>query len=334
MLRTIPRVRRLALCLPALAIASCGFSAVAQESPADRFRGHRGSGVYPECKVSMPWKDQDVVKLDLPGIGNGSPVVWQTTPNSPRAYLLSSSPTDATRHAIAVDLANNTVLWNKSYTSTKHRLHQFTTYASSTPAVDSNGIYIAWGEPEHVYVKHLGHDGQEIWSRDFGRYVSQHGFATSPMLLDGKLILLDSQDAEELEAGVEPGEDRMLALDAKTGQTLWERKLPTKRVCYGLPNVRVLPDGSKDRSEHRRDQVESRLLQTTDLFVDLAGRAASDRNPRLRGWEGQHARGLRYGHPAGAIPDPTRSALCPHTGGPRGFAIPLVRCWDRLVRQA
>jgi outer membrane protein assembly factor BamB len=246
MLRTISKIRRLALCLPALAIASCGFSAVAQESPADRFRGYQGSGAYPECKVSIPWKDQDVIKLDLPGIGNGSPVVWETSPKSPRAYLLSSSPTDATRHAIAVDLANNTVLWDKSYTSTKHRLHQFTTYASSTPAVDANGIYIAWGEPEHVYVKHLGHDGQEIWSRDFGRYVSQHGFATSPMLLDGKLILLDSQDAEELDAGVEPGEDRMLALDAKTGQTLWERKLPTKRVCYGLPNVRILPDGTKE----------------------------------------------------------------------------------------
>ncbi|MFY8070694.1 MAG: PQQ-binding-like beta-propeller repeat protein, partial [Pirellula sp.] len=73
-----------------------------------------------------------------------------------------------------------------------------------------------------------------------------HGFATSPMLLDGKLYLLDSQDAEELEPGVEPGEDRMISLDAKTGQTLWERKLPTKRVCYGLPSVRTLPDGSKE----------------------------------------------------------------------------------------
>ena len=38
----------------------------------------------------------------------------------------------------------------------------------------------------------------------------------------------------------------MLALDAKTGQTLWERKLPTKRVCYGLPSVRTLADGSKE----------------------------------------------------------------------------------------
>ncbi|MFM9062328.1 MAG: PQQ-binding-like beta-propeller repeat protein [Pirellula sp.] len=217
-----------------------------QELLANRFRGDQGLGVYQQCRVEIPWKDPSVTKLDLPGIGNGSPVLWQDAVDGTRAYLLSASTNDATRHVIAVDLANNKVLWTKSYPSTKHRLHQFSTYASSTPAVDPSGIYVAWGEPEHVYVKHLGHDGQERWTRDFGRYVSQHGFATSPMLLDGKLYLLDSQDAEELEPGVEPGEDRMISLDAKTGQTLWERKLPTKRVCYGLPSVRILSDGSKE----------------------------------------------------------------------------------------
>lgn len=218
----------------------------AQESSANRFRGNQGLGSYEQCRVALPWKDESVTKIDLPGIGNGSPVVWQDSAIGSRAYLLSASATDATRHVIAIDLANNKVLWNKRYPSTKHRLHQFSTYASSTPAVDANGIYVAWGEPEHVFVKHIGHDGQERWTRDFGRYVSQHGFATSPMLLDGKLYLLDSQDAEELEPGVAPGEDRMLALDAKTGTTLWDRKLPTKRVCYGLPSVRILPDGSKE----------------------------------------------------------------------------------------
>ena len=220
--------------------------ACAQESSADRFRGNQGLGAYERCTVSLPWKDDSVTKLDLPGIGNGSPVVWTDPIHGSRAYLLSASPTDATRHVIAVDLANHKVLWDKRYPSSKHRLHQFSTYASSTPAVDQSGIYVAWGEPEHVYVKHLGHDGQERWTRDFGRYVSQHGFATSPILLDGRLFLLDSQDAEELEAGVAPGQDRLLALDSKTGQTLWERELATKRVCYGLPSVRTLGDGTKE----------------------------------------------------------------------------------------
>jgi len=219
---------------------------IAQESTANRFRGNQGLGAYHQCRVSIPWKEESVTKLDLPGIGNGSPVIWKDSSNGARAYLLSASTNDATRHVIAVDLTADKVVWNKSYPSAKHRLHQFSTYASSTPAVDHNGIYVAWGEPEHVYVKHLGHDGQERWTRDFGRYVSQHGFATSPMILDGKLYLLDSQDAEELEPGVDPGEDRMLALDAKTGETLWDRKLPTKRVCYGLPSVRTLPEGSKE----------------------------------------------------------------------------------------
>lgn len=226
-------------------------AAAATTLGATRFRGDDGTGFFPKCRVAVPWKDEAVTKLDLPGIGNGSPVIWSSQQQPRRAYLLSANPDNATRYVIAVELPTDAsdpskIAWTKEFPSSKHKLHQFSTYASSTPAVDQDGIYVAWADPEHVVVKHFAHDGQEKWSRDFGRYVSQHGFATSPILVDDKLILLDSQDAEELEPGVAPGEDRMLALNRSTGETVWEKKLPTKRVCYGLPNVRVLPDGKKE----------------------------------------------------------------------------------------
>ncbi|MEI8210792.1 MAG: PQQ-binding-like beta-propeller repeat protein [Planctomycetota bacterium] len=206
-----------------------------------RFRGEAGQGVYPNCRVKIPWSDEKVTKIDLPGKGNGSPVIWKD-----RAYLMAADDTDATRTIVAIDLPKNQIAWKKSYPSIRHKLHAFSTYASTTPCVDATGLYVAWGDPEHVLVKRFSHDGDEIWSRDFGRYVSQHGFGTSPMLIDGLLILLDSQDAEELEPGVEPGEDRMLALNTETGAIVWETSLPTRRVCYGLPAVRVLDNGQKE----------------------------------------------------------------------------------------
>jgi outer membrane protein assembly factor BamB len=70
-----------------------------------------------------------------------------------------------------------------------------------------------------------------------GRYVSQHGFGTSPIIVDKKLILINSQDAEELPAGVEPGTSSIVALELKSGETLWENKRLTTRVCYGVPCV-------------------------------------------------------------------------------------------------
>jgi outer membrane protein assembly factor BamB len=205
-----------------------------------RFRGPEGRGVVSTSPVAWPWDIDRATRISLPGTGIGSPVVWGDT-----AYLMSSFSDDASRYVIAVDWQRGSIEWQHSYASVPHRLHSFSSYASTTPAVDETGVVIAWGDPLRVLVKKFTHSGEEIWSRDLGRYVSQHGFGTSPILVDGLVILLNSQDAEELERGVQPGEDRMIALNAETGSTVWERALPTRRVCYGVPAVRRV-DGATE----------------------------------------------------------------------------------------
>ncbi|MCY2984409.1 MAG: PQQ-binding-like beta-propeller repeat protein [Planctomycetota bacterium] len=202
-----------------------------------RFRGENGLGVLPECQVQLPWQDSQVTSVKLPGTGNGSPALYGDF-----AFLLAADSGDATRHVVAVNVAKNKVEWTKSYPSTKHTLHKFSSYASSTPCVDSERLYVAWADPENVVLKAMTHAGEEVWTRKLGRYVSQHGFGTSPILVDGKIVLLNSQDAQELPAGVEPGEDKMLAVDCKTGATVWETALPTTRVCYGVPSIRKVGD--------------------------------------------------------------------------------------------
>ncbi|MCU0716392.1 MAG: PQQ-binding-like beta-propeller repeat protein, partial [Pirellula sp.] len=197
-----------------------------------RFRGPNGQGVAPANGVAVPWKNESVVKIKLPGSGHGSPAVW-----GERAFLMSADPKSATRYALAVDLTKGSIAWSKSYDSQVHSLHKFSSYASSTPCVDAEQAYFAWADPEHTFLKAFTHAGEEVWSRDFGRYVSQHGFGTSPIRIDDLVILLNSQDSEELPAGVEPGFDRITAVDFKTGETRWETKLPTSRVCYGVPAV-------------------------------------------------------------------------------------------------
>jgi outer membrane protein assembly factor BamB len=199
-----------------------------------RFRGSEGRGRLAASPFRLPWSNDQVTKIALPGTGIGSPVVW-----GDRVFLMASEAEDATRYLVAVDLKNQQLAWTQRFSSTPHRLHQYSSYASSTPCVDGSGVVVAWGDPEHVWIKKFSLEGEEIWSRDFGRYVSQHGFGTSPILVDGMVILLDSQDAEELEQGVAPGEDRMLALDATSGESVWETSLPTRRVCYGVPAVRT-----------------------------------------------------------------------------------------------
>jgi outer membrane protein assembly factor BamB len=203
----------------------------------DRFRGENGSGVSAKCQVQIPWTEAQVTSVTLPGSGHGSCVLAGSL-----AFLISAETKDATRHVIAVDVNKNAIAWTKSYPSSVHKLHKFSSYASSTPCVDNEHVYVAWADPENVTVKALTHAGVEVWSRSLGRYVSQHGFGTSPMLVDGNVVFLNSQDAKELPAGVEPGNDRMIALDCKSGKTAWETGLPTSMVCYGVPCVRRVGD--------------------------------------------------------------------------------------------
>jgi outer membrane protein assembly factor BamB len=164
-------------------------------------------------------------------------VVWENL-----AFVISASSDEATRHVIATDWKQGTIAWQREYSSRAYTIHKFSSYASSTPAVDASGVVVAWGDPEHVMVKKFTHAGQELWSRDLGPYVSEHGFGASPILVDGLVILLNSQDAEGLEQGVAPGEDRMIALDSQTGNTVWETPLRTRRVCYGSPTIRRVGD--------------------------------------------------------------------------------------------
>ncbi len=211
-------------------------TAVADEGGAStwsRFRGENGNGILAKCLVEIPWKPSQVKSIALKGSGHGSPVLA-----GGMAFLMAADNNDATRYVVAVDVKKNSVAWTKSYPSSVHMLHKFSSYASSTPCADKERVYVAWGDPENVVVKALTHSGEEVWTRSLGRYVSQHGFGTSPILVDGKVVLLNSQDAVELPAGVEPGKDRMIAMDCKTGKTAWETDLPTTMVCYGVPCVR------------------------------------------------------------------------------------------------
>lgn len=213
--------------LPILMVMSCPVSA-----DWNRFRGENGNGVIEQCKVPLPWADSDVAwKIDLPGKGNGSPVVVGN-----KVFIMSAEPKNQ-RYALAYDLASGKELWRKSFKTPEHDVHAKSSYASCTPCANSSSVFFAWATPENLTVKAFSHEGDVLWSKDFGRYISAHGFGGSPILVDDKLILSNNQDAQELPPGVAPGESSILALDVKSGNLFWETPRKSVRTCYGAPAV-------------------------------------------------------------------------------------------------
>lgn len=199
-----------------------------------RLRGENGRGVVPECNVPLPWSSDDVSwRIELPGKGNSSPIVADG-----KVFLMSGNPDTADRYLLCYDLTTGQELWRKTRASQPHKLHARSSYASSTPCASDKAVYFAWADPDNLMLEAYDFAGNLFWpSKNLGRYVSQHGFGASPALFGNTLILFNSQAAQELPPGVEPGQSRVMAFDATSGDLLWESPRTTTRACYGVPTL-------------------------------------------------------------------------------------------------
>jgi len=109
--------------------------------------------------------------------------------------------------------------------------------------VDEKRLYVAWASGDQLLLRALDHDGQEVWQRDLGTYVCEHGFGNSPIVYEDLVILVNSQQAEELEPNQEPGTSSVMALDRETGELRWETPRTVARVCYSTPCIYQPPEG-------------------------------------------------------------------------------------------
>lgn len=207
-----------------------------------RFRGPNGDGQSDCPSIPGTWTESDYNwKVKLPGIGHSSPVVWKD-----RIYLLSADPESGTRYVVCVAAANGSIVWTKEFEGVPHHLHRFNSYASCTPAVDADHIYVAWSDPEHTLLKALDHAGEEVWSVDMGPWVSQHGYGTSPMLVDDLVIVSKYDENPKRPDGGTPGESFVLAVDRLTGKERWRTPRATDTTSYSVPCIRELENGQKE----------------------------------------------------------------------------------------
>ncbi len=207
-----------AVALPLLLIPGTLF---AQEW--SRFRGPNGCGIGEMENPPVKWTENDFLwRRELPGKGHSSPVVWGT-----KLFVTSAEGKGEKRMLHCLDAENGKIRWTVDFESDPHKRHRFNSYASSTPALDAERVYVCWTQPSSILVVALDHDGTEVWRRDLGRFKGGHGFAVSPIVHGGRLFLGNDQD----------GESSLLALDAANGKVLWEIDRRSRRTTYSSPCV-------------------------------------------------------------------------------------------------
>jgi outer membrane protein assembly factor BamB len=196
-----------------------------------RFRGPNGSGVSPS-QLPATWSESDYNwKIQLPGIGHSSPVVWQN-----RVYLMSGDPVGATQYVIAIDARNGQIVWQREFAHSAYPIHLRNSFASSTPTVDADHVYVAWATPAATTLTALSHDGETVWQQQLGPFACEHGFGTSPILYDD-LVLLPILEMKPDREGPRTDSSRIVACDRLTGQQRWIHKCSSDVASYSVPCI-------------------------------------------------------------------------------------------------
>ena len=100
--------------------------------------------------------------------------------------------------------------------------HRIGSPAASTPCTDGTRVYVYFGS---FGVLAYDFNGKEVWSRPLPAPVVEFGTGASPILADGKVIIVSDQDVGSY----------LLALDAATGMEAWRKDRPEFRRSFSSP---------------------------------------------------------------------------------------------------
>lgn len=236
--------------LTLLATSLAAQNATAENWP--QFRGPQARGVS-TGPAPTRWNavtgENFLWQTPLPGLGHASPIVWGdkiyiATAVRPgkKAELKVGLYGDGDSYAekekhewrlLCLDKATGKILWDKLELEAVPRVERHTkaTHCNSTPATDGKRVVAMFGS-EGVYCFDM--NGKKIWSKDLGKLHAapqdmpslQWGFASSPVLYEGKVVVQVDTISEQF----------LAVLDAVDGKELWRR--PRKdNSSWCTPNV-------------------------------------------------------------------------------------------------
>jgi outer membrane protein assembly factor BamB len=182
-----------------------------------RFRGANGSGAAAITHAPVSWTVASGTgigwKVASPAPGFSSPVVFGN-----RVFFSGGDVTQ--REVFCLDTETGKLLWRQIVTGTPGvgpvpEVPESTGYAASTVASDGKRIYaiLATGDLAAFTL-----EGQPDWSQSLGPLKNPYGHASSLTTWQDRLIVqLDQGESEA-------GKSKLLALDGRTGHTLWQRQ--------------------------------------------------------------------------------------------------------------
>lgn len=223
---TIRGLARLSTSLPGLplvVLAAILVPSIASAQEWTRFRGPNGSGQGNAPGLPPSWQEGEWAwRVELPGPGHSQPVLWGDT-----VHVLSATADGSERTLSALATRDGATLWSRKLPSKGHPKHERNSFATTTPAVDAERIYLALSTSEASRLLALDHNGQDVWSFDLGPHASRHAGGASPILHDDLVILPNELDQNS----------SVLAVERATGKQRWRVERKNVMSSYATPCV-------------------------------------------------------------------------------------------------
>lgn len=191
-----------------------------------QWRGPRLDGTSTDKRIPIHWSGTSNVlwKTALPGGGHASPIVWNQ-----HVFSVAALADTQERVLLCLDRKTGTIRWQRIVlTSPLEKKHNLNSHASSTPATDGQRVFTAFLDRREVVVAAHDFDGELVWTNRPGVFASMHGFCSSPILFQDKVIVNCDHD----------GDGYVVALDRATGRQLWRIERPNKTRSYCAPLIR------------------------------------------------------------------------------------------------
>jgi hypothetical protein len=155
-------------------------------------------------------------------IGHSSPCIW-----GDRIFLTGFDPAENKLETLCFNRRSGEMVWRRTAPAEKiEKSHELGNPAASTTVADAERVYVYFGSYGLLCYDHAGN---EQWKLPIKTPQARFGTATSPVLVDGRLVL-NFQGAY------------VVAIDAQTGAEVWKNaKLPFA-PDYALPVARKTGD--------------------------------------------------------------------------------------------
>jgi outer membrane protein assembly factor BamB len=277
-----------------LAVAVSILSAVANDNwPA--WRGPDGNGLSDSKDLPTTWSTNKNIawKTDLPSWSGATPIIWGdhifvTSPSKPDpndkprseeerrgggrfggggSYGVSD-PGGSKLLLLCLSRKDGKILWQREVDE-GNQLARKQNMTSPSPVTDGKHVWVVTGT---TTVTAFDMEGTKLWShnlrKDYGNLRLNWGYASSPLLLDSKLIIQVLQ-------GYGEGGSYVVAFDGATGKQLWKKERPTDAIrespdAYTTPAL-LVADGKKQFVINGGDYVTAHDAESGSEIWRAAG---------------------------------------------------------------